>query len=52
MASIVVGVAKNGESEENLEAMGQLVAVAISPIGYKCGDNQARDYAKKRLEEG
>ena len=52
MASIVVGVAKNGESEENLEAMGQLVAVAISPIVYKCGDNQARDYAKKRLEEG
>ena len=24
MASVVVGVAKNGESEENLEAMGQL----------------------------
>ena len=50
-AAFTVGAVFNDKSEKELEQLGQLAGIVAGPIGFKFGTNNAREYAKKRLEE-
>ena len=47
----VVGAANYDKSKDDLEAMGNLVGVLVSPFGFKLGTDRAREFAKRKLEE-
>jgi hypothetical protein len=50
-AAVSVGLINIQKSSQELDQMGQLTALITAPLGIKIGTNNARNYAKKRLEE-
>ena len=39
-------------SKKDLDALQNMASLVVAPFGFKVGTDKARDYAKKRLEEG
>jgi hypothetical protein len=50
LASFVIGIINSEKSEQKIEALGQMSVLVAAPIGFKFGTNQAREFAKKQLE--
>jgi hypothetical protein len=50
LASFAIGIINSEKSEQKIEALGQMSVLVAAPIGFKFGTNQAREFAKKQLE--
>lgn len=50
-AAMLVSIINTGKTEQQLEGLGTVAGLIVSPIGYKIGTDSAREFAKKKLEE-
>jgi hypothetical protein len=51
-AVFCVGMYFADNSKKDLDALQNMASLVVAPFGFKVGTDKARDYAKKRLEEG